>query len=122
MKRAILLSISVSLAVLLTACGTKITSGEVVEKNFSPAHSTVMVIPLVRSNGKTTSTTLVPFIYHYPDTWTITIGKYSERREEMLYATYRVTKDVFDVVEVGAEFIYDETMEPEEQEYTRERK
>ena len=49
------------MVLMLTACGGQITQGEVVEKNFTPAHSQVVMIPIVlkwkddiyncRSNG-----------------------------------------------------------------------
>lgn len=39
----------------------------------------------------------------------------------MRYAEYRVTEDVYDAVEIGAEFVYDKSMQPQEPEYTRAR-
>ena len=64
MKRAVLVVLAVILLLGLSGCSGKITSGEVVEKNFTPAHSEVRLIPIVISNGKSSSTRLVPFVYH----------------------------------------------------------
>lgn len=40
---------------------------------------------------------------------------------ETVQETFRVTKEVYDAVEIGFEFVYQEDMEPEEPEYTREK-
>lgn len=106
---------------LLTGCKAEITSGEVTEKNFSPAHTQVMLMPLCISNGSSITTTLMPFIYHYADQWTVTITTWDEKSGEMQSATYRVTETVYDEVEIGAEFTYSKDMQPTEPEYTRER-
>lgn len=119
MKKIVVLL--VLLLFILTGCGQKITEGEVVAKKYSPAHSSVVLIPIVHTNGKTSYATIVPFIYHYSDKWEITIEAYDAEKEETVSATYRVTESVYDAVEIGAEFVYEENMEPETPEYTRER-
>ena len=90
--------------ILLSGCQNSITQGEVIEKEFTPSH-----------------TTLVPFIYSYSDSWKITIQSYDEETGENSTATYRVTENVYNSVEIGSEFIYDENMKPSEPEYIRER-
>lgn len=121
MKRAVLVVLAVILLLGLSGCSGKITSGEVVEKNFTPAHSEVRLIPIVKSNGKSTSTRLVPFVYHYSDRWDVTIAAWDEEEKKMQTATYRVTEEVYEAAEIGAEFVYDKDMKPIEPEYTRER-
>lgn len=104
----------------LTGCSKKITQGEVVNKTFSPAHVQTMVVPVCISNGKTMTTYFIPYVYKYSDTWTITIsGQGEDGKTES--ATFRVTKEVFDAVPLGAEFIYKPEMEPSKPEYRRER-
>nr|DAU83755.1 MAG TPA: protein of unknown function (DUF4969) [Caudoviricetes sp.] len=107
--------------ILLSGCQNSITQGEVIEKEFTPSHTEVMLVPLVHSNGKTSYTTLVPFIYSYSDSWKITIQSYDKETGENSTATYRVTENVYNSVEIGSEFIYDENMKPSEPEYIRER-
>lgn len=114
-----LLFLAAAIALLLAGCGAEITEGEVVEKEFSPAHITVVTVPIVVSNGKSCTTTLVPFTYYYSDAYYITIAAIKDGEEKQ--ARFRVTKEVYDATEIGAEFIYSETMEPIEPEYTRER-
>lgn len=105
---------------VLTGCGGQITQGEVVEKNFTPAHSQVVMIPIVHSNGKMTYTTVVPMVYHYSDSYTITIEKWDAEDEEIKRATYRVNEEVYAAVSIGDEFSYEEDMKASEPEYTRE--
>lgn len=119
MKRIIALTVLCLL--LLTSCGQKLTEGEVTAKEYTPAHTTFMMVPIVHSDGKTSYTTLVPFVYYYADKWEITIQAYDSERGETETATYRVTQAVYDAVEIGAEFVYEKTMEPDTPEYTRER-
>lgn len=119
MRKIVVLIVAISVILLLPACGSKITEGEVVDKNFSPAHTMVVIMPIVVSNGKTATTTYVPFTYYYPDTYTITIA--AIEGEEKQTATFRVRKEVYENTPIGAEFIYDKDMEPSEPEYVRER-
>ena len=115
-----LLAVLISFVIFLSGCGETITEGEVIEKNYTPAHIQTAIIPVVHSNGKTSYTTLIPFIYYYADKWTITIRGYSDEGEEQT-ATYRVTEEVYNNTAVGSEFVYTEEMEPSNPEYTRER-
>lgn len=104
----------------LVGCSPKITSGEVIGKQFTPEHTTLQFVPLVMSNGKTTTTTMIPVYYHYSDRWEITISGLNEDGE-LVKETFRVEKAVYDAVSIGAEFEYDKDMNPEEPEYIRER-
>lgn len=115
-KKCLIVS-ALLLALALCGCSQRIREGEVAAKHFYPAHTEIKLIPIVGSNGKSTSTTLMPFVFHYPDKWTVTIQQYSEKKGKMLSATYRVTKAVYDEIEIGAEFAYDPDMEPAEPEY-----
>jgi hypothetical protein len=107
---------------LLVGCGERITSGEVIDKKYTKAYTQVRMIPLVMSNGKTTTTTIIPYIYRYPDRWEITIQQYDTGDGVRVTATYRVTQEVYDAVNLHDEFVYNKDMEPKEPEYTRERK
>ena len=122
MKRKIVAFIGILLIFsILTGCSKAITEGEVISKEFTPAHTQIMFIPIVHTNGTTSYTTLVPFIYYYNDKWEVTIQQYDDEQKEMLSATYRITEEVFDAVTIGSEFVYSNDMEPLEPEYTRER-
>lgn len=121
-KTILVLAILVCILSVLSGCGTrKITSGEVVEKTFTEAHTETRLIPICISNGKSIITILRPYIYHYSDRFEITIQKWNEEKSEMETATYRVTKAVYNSVEIGYEFVYENDMCPQEPEYTREK-
>ena len=105
---------------VVSGCGAKLREGEVYDKEFTPAHTAVMLIPVVRSNGKTSTTTLVPYIYYYPDDWSISIKGQMDGEEKT--ATYHVTEDVYDACVIGSQFIYDEEFCSDSAAYTRERK
>ena len=121
MKRKIILIFMVFIILISVGCTAKITEGEVIEKEFTPAHNTLMVLPLTVFNGKTTTVISVPYMYHYSDKWEITIQDWDKKENKMVTATYRVTEEVYNVVEIGDGFIYDEEFEPNCPEYTRQR-
>lgn len=118
---AIILTVLLALtfAVFFAGCEKRITQGEVIDKIFSPAHNVYSLVPIVTSNGKTSTTYFIPYVYHYPDTYKITISG-PDKNGKAKTATYRVTKDVFEAVPLGAEFVYKPDMQPDEPEYQRE--
>lgn len=119
--KKLLAAIAAASLVFISGCTqNKITSGEVIDKEFTPAHSNTRMVPVTTFNGKTSRTILVPYAYHYSDNWEITIRDYNEEKNE-LTATYRVTEDVYNSVDIGDEFVYQEDFEPDTPEYTRER-
>lgn len=117
MKKVLLMGL---LVFGLYGCSTNITSGEVVDKTFTPAHVQTVIVPTHISNGKTSTTIMVPYTYYYSDTWRIKIQQYTEE-DGYLTATYRVTEDVYNTVSIGDQFEWNEDMEPQNPEYTRER-
>ena len=53
MKRKIVAFIGILLIFsILTGCSKAITEGEVISKEFTPAHTQIMFIPIVHTNGK----------------------------------------------------------------------
>jgi hypothetical protein len=121
MKRVIcLVLIFLICLVALCSCGNKITEGEVYEKEYREAFTTVMVLPLVIYNGKSTTTIMVPYVVHYPDRYVIHI-KYFQG-EEWVTEDFYVSKDVYDDINVGDMFEYDEERgDLQDEPYTKER-
>lgn len=121
-KTILALAILACIFLAISGCGTgKITSGEIVEKTFTEAHTKTIIIPICISNGKSMTTIFCPYIYHYSDRFEIKIQKWNEEKSEMETATYRVTETVYNSVEIGFEFVYKSDMCPQEPEYTREK-
>lgn len=108
-----------ALKVLLSVNETRLTEGEVYDKSFTAAHSQTLMLPMVHSIGKTTLTTMMPYIRNYPDTYSISIRDFQDG--EWITATYYVSEDVYNDVEIGDIFKYDEDRDLEEAPYTQEK-
>lgn len=121
MKKAICAVTFCMMIALMCSCSKKITQGEVINKEYTPSYTTIMMIPIVHTNGKTTTTQIIPFVYRYSDKYEITILGYDSEKNEST-ATYRVKKEVFDQVNLGDEFVFSKEYEPEYPEYIRKKK
>ena len=121
MKRVFLSVICLFLIFTLCACGNSITDGEVYEKEYREAYTTVMMLPLVISNGNTTTTHIIPYFIHYPDRYVILIKKYNG--EKWLEEDFYVSKDVYNQINVGDMFEYDKSRgDLKDEPYTKEKK
>lgn len=117
MKKVICLTLALIMVLSLTACVPKLQSGEVYDKKFTAAHTQIMMIPFVHSNGETSYTTYTPFIYYYDDDYAISI-KADDGSDET--ATYHVSKEVYDSIQIGSEFEYNSGTCSDNAPYTRE--
>lgn len=119
-KKITLAICSLLLLIILCSCSSVIAEGEVYEKEYREAHTTTMMYPLVISNGKTTTTILVPYVVHYPERWVIHIKSFVD--DEWLTEDFYVEKEVYDVINVGDMFKFDdERGDLEDEPYTKER-
>lgn len=120
MKRIICIVTLVFLILTLWGCEDKIAEGEVYEKEYRAAHTDVRMMPVVISNGKTTTTTVIPYVVSYPDRYIIHIKAFNG--EEWETEDYYVSKEVYDSVNVGDIFVYDtERGDLQDEPYTKER-
>lgn len=120
MIKKILVITIVLFGLLLSGCGNELKQGEVYEKEFKPAYNQLMFIPVVISNGKTCSTILVPYFYHYPDRYVIRIKAFKDN--EWLTNEIYVSQNVYDSIVLGSEFEYVEGRDLLDEPYTREKK
>jgi hypothetical protein len=121
MKKIIGALICILLVVSLCGCSNAITEGEVYEKEYREAHTTVMMLPLVISNGKTTTTTMMPYFVHYPDRYVIFIKAYQD--EEWKTEDFYVSKEIYESINIGDMFLYDEERgDLQDEPYAKERK
>ena len=103
MKKIVsIITISLLLLVLI-GCKKNKPSGEVYDKEFRPAYSTTVFLPLTIYNGKTATTIIVPYIYYYPNRYVIHIKWFDGKWK---YHEYFVSKELFDEIEIGSEFEY----------------
>lgn len=97
----------------------KITEGEVYEKEFIPAYNQMMIIPIVISNGKTTTTMMIPYMYYYPDSWVIKIKDFQDNK--WVTEDFYVSEEIYNAVTIGSEFKYQpDRGDLNDQPYTRE--
>lgn len=119
MKRLIFTILLFSL-MLLCGCSSKITEGEVYEKEYREEFTTVMWLPLSISNGETVTTMMIPYIIHYPERYVIHIKAFIN--DEWLTEDFYVSKEVYDSINIGDMFLYDEERgDLQDEPYTKER-
>lgn len=90
--------ILVLFVIVLSGC-ERITEGYIIQKWYEPAETNLVLIPILISNGKTTSTVLMPYtIYDGEDYCIKVIGVTSEGKEKTkkLY----LTPDEYDLVSI----------------------
>lgn len=120
MKKYLSLFLAFILALSLCGCGHRLTEGEVYDKEYQAATTQTVLHPIVISNGKTTATILIPYVYYYPDRWIVRIR---EPNGDGTYTTdkYYTTEAVYNAVNIGDTFCFDPDRDFENEPYTRER-
>ena len=120
MRKIILLLMCLIILTSLSGCADKITEGEVYEKEYREEQTVTVMYPLVISNGKTNKTMIVPYYVHYPDRYVIHIKAFVD--EEWVTEDYYVSEEVYDSINIGDMFIYDESRgDLTDEPYTKER-
>lgn len=119
LKIFILIGIMTLGLLVLTGCSQEISDGEVYDKEFKEAHTEVRIIPITMYNGKTTTTTIIPYTYYYPDRYIIYIKKFEDN--EWKTADYYVTKEIYETINIGDQFEYVEGRDLADEPYTREK-
>lgn len=104
--KKIRIAILLAFVLFLSACSPKITSGEVYDKEYREAFTTVSFYPLIISNGKTTTTTMVPHTVYYPERWVIFIKSFEDG--EWITEDFYVSEAVYNSINIGDMFEYDE--------------
>jgi len=78
----------------------KLEEGDVIEKWYEPTHTYVALMPMVISNGKSTTTIMIPYVITDYEDWVVKInGKYKgEERTETIY----VSQKQYECLSVGS--------------------
>ena len=95
---------------LLAGCSPGITEGRVYNKVHHPEDVQIYLMPIVVSNGNSTTTTMVPMTQYYPETWEIDIKQYSKEEKKYLTEDFYVSKEVYDSVKEGTYFKFEDNM------------
>ena len=118
--KKISIAILLVFVLFLSACSPKITSGEVYDKEYREAFTTVSFYPLIISNGKTTTTTMVPYTVYYPERWVIFIKSFEDG--EWITEDFYVSEAVYNSINIGDMFEYDENRgDLKDEPYTKEK-
>lgn len=105
--KKIFIAILLAFVLFLSACSPKITSGEVYDKEYREAFVTVSVYPVVTYNGKTSTTTMVPYTVYYPERWVIFIKSFEDG--EWITEDFYVSETVYNSISIGDMFECDES-------------
>lgn len=97
---------------LLAACNisSSITEGTVIEKKHHVADSTIIMMPIMRSDGKTVTTQMIPMTKYYPEAWEIKIANYDKKSNKEVNNSFYVSKNVYESVAVKDYFKFDKSM------------
>ena len=104
--KKICIAILLVFVLFLSACSPKITSGEVYDKEYREDFVTVSFYPVVTYNGKTLTTTIVPYTVYYPERWVIFIKSFEDG--EWITEDFYVSETMYNSINIGDMFEYDE--------------
>lgn len=89
---------------LLVGC-SGLKEGEIYDKSFSPAHTELIMMPIVHviSTGNTysTFTTIVPMWFYYPDSWSISYKAFNQKKNKWETAIVWVNQQTYSVANIG---------------------
>lgn len=107
------MKVAAVVALLLVACSSSITTGEVTDKEFRPAYDSTWMMP-IRSGEVCTGTgtsnsprvctplyTYIPMTTHHPDAWFVTIEGRPRYDAGLEHRQIEVSKPIFDSLVVG---------------------
>lgn len=97
-------TIGLMLLIVAVGCSSAPVNGIVTAKAFTPAHSFMVVMPITMSDGRNTTTTLIPVWFHEPDRWTLTIEPYDSDGKPLAVRKIMVQRGVYDTVKIGEWF------------------
>ena len=105
--------------ILLIGCN-HLKEGEVLSKHYEPTNSYMMLVPIIISSGKNTSTVMIPhYVTDYED-WVVEIeGTYNgEKRTENIY----ITKEQYKCLQKGSYFKLDSDCSTEDENNQKEKR
>jgi hypothetical protein len=88
----------------LLACTPSLKEGEIYNKEFYPAETVMIMMPIVISTGRTCITMIIPMWFYYPDRWSINIRKFDGK--EWRTAQWWIDQNTFNMAQIGGMFKY----------------
>lgn len=87
-------------AVLFLSSCEKLRYGNVIEKEYHPSWTQTMLLPMVISTGKTTTTILVPYFVYHNESWSIDV-KGIGTKSDTITRTFYIDKLAYDTINIG---------------------
>lgn len=103
----VLAFVILAFVIFLSGYEPTITSGEVYDKEFRPAHIEIQYMPTLVYSGKTVTTVLVPYVFYYDDRYVVYIKAFDG--EAWQTEDFYVPKETWDALEIGDTYGYDES-------------
>lgn len=76
------------LALVICVGCNNITEGEIIEKWYEPEHNYVTIMPVTISNGKTTTTMMIPYYIYDGEDYCIKIKGINKKGKEKIKTIY----------------------------------
>jgi hypothetical protein len=80
----------------------KLDEGRVVGMRYEPANTQVMMMPVVISNGRTTTTMIVPYYIYDDEDWVLTVTGTLENGKQRTEDWY-ISRSAYESLEIGDE-------------------
>jgi len=106
MKKFVAVFFGLVLALSLSACGSKVYEGQVINKQNTPASSYV-TMQCASYNSQGVCTVNMPITHHIPEKWSIEImGTNTDGEKDT--TVYRISRDLYEQIDYGDQVKFDE--------------
>ena len=95
---------------ILCGCSHDVTYGEIINKEHNEPYRQLLILPVHISNGKNSTTILVPYWVFHEENWKIEIkGKNKDGGIDT--ETYYITEDLYNNINIGDMYEYREKLD-----------
>jgi hypothetical protein len=96
--------LTILLLLLITySCKPPITEGIIIDKYYEPNHTYITVLPIVTTNGKTTSTIMIPYVIYDNEDYCVKVRGINIDNDTIINTLY-LSKSQYDTLNIN-EFI-----------------
>lgn len=84
--------------------------GKVIHKKHHTERKQLLMIPIVTSDGKSTTTVMTPIWITHPETWSVDVQNWDKEDEEFVEERFYLSKEAFDGIELGDWFKFNSNL------------
>lgn len=107
MKKLGLITATLFVVLCLGGCKPTIVSGQVVEKSSATAHHTTVIRYGCTNTSKGYKPACLPSYEYIPNPYSIRIQSQNPETGRIVYATFHVTEERYNSLEIGDSFAFD---------------